>query len=146
MTFVSKCLSIKRMFSNKPQLGLPKHYSFDIYSIRIPPTEAYQGQHFDFSKGVPSKHIKNGGLWSSFGCLRYIESFSEPQSMRRRLARASRARQVAVLIFNELVFCCPNTSQYLINALEMFSHEEQIRDLPPNLKFAMKKVCFLSAQ
>ena len=46
------------MFSNKPQLGLLKDYSFDIYSIRIPPTEAYQGQHFDFSKGVPSKAHK----------------------------------------------------------------------------------------
>ena len=44
------------------------------------------------------KQIKNGGLWSFFGCLRYAESFSEPQSIRRRLARASHARQVAVLI------------------------------------------------
>ena len=34
------------------------------------------------------KHIKNGGSWNSFGCLRYAESFSEPQSIRRRLARA----------------------------------------------------------
>ena len=84
------------MFSNKPQLGQPKHYSFDIYSIRIPPTEAYQGQHFDFSNGVPSKTHKNDVLWNSFGCLRYTESFSEPQSMRRRLARALRARQVTV--------------------------------------------------
>ena len=49
LPFLNVTLSIKRMFSNKPQLGLPKHYSFDIYSIRIPPTEAYQGQHFDFS-------------------------------------------------------------------------------------------------
>ena len=49
LPFLNFTLSIKRMFSNKPQLGLPKHYSFDIYSIRIPPTEAYQGQHFDFS-------------------------------------------------------------------------------------------------
>ena len=51
------------MFSNKPQLGLPKHYSFDRYSIRIPPTEGYRGgggggQNYDFSKGVPSKRIK----------------------------------------------------------------------------------------
>ena len=38
------------------------------------------------------KQIKNGGLWNSIGCLRYAESFSEPQSIRRR------ARQVAVLI------------------------------------------------
>ena len=52
------------MFSNKRQLGLPKHYSFDIhvYSIRIPPTEGYQGQHFDFSKGVPSKTHKKWRL------------------------------------------------------------------------------------
>ena len=49
LPFLNVTLSIKRMFSNKPQLGLTKHYSFDIYSIRIPPTEAYQGQHFDFS-------------------------------------------------------------------------------------------------
>ena len=55
LPFLNVTLSIKRMFSNKPQLGLPKHYSFDIYSIRIPPTEAYQGQHFDFSKGVSSE-------------------------------------------------------------------------------------------
>ena len=55
-------LSIKRMFSNKPQLGLPKHYSFDIYSIRIPPTEAYQGQHFDFSKGVSRETNKKWRL------------------------------------------------------------------------------------
>ena len=49
LPFLNVTLSIKQMFSNKPQLGLPKQYSFDIYSIRIPPTEAYQGQHFDFS-------------------------------------------------------------------------------------------------
>ena len=52
------------MFSNKPQLGLPKHYSFDIdlYSIRIPPTEAYQGQHFDLTKGVSSETNKKWRL------------------------------------------------------------------------------------
>ena len=74
------------MFSNKPQLGLPKHYSFDIYSIRIHPTEAYQGHVLIFRKVFLVKHIKNGVIWSSFGCLRYTESFSEPQSIRRRLA------------------------------------------------------------
>ena len=102
--FVSKCLSIKRMFSNKPQLGLPKHYSFDIYSIRIPPTEAYQWQHFDFSKGVPSKHIKNGGLWNSFGCLRYTKSFSEPQSMRRgrRIKVLSNVMNIRINLFSYL--------------------------------------------
>ena len=42
-------------------------------------------------------------LWSSFGCLRHTGSFSEPQSMRRRLARASRARQVAVLLYSKRV-------------------------------------------
>ena len=31
LPFLNVTLSIKRMFSNKPQLGLPKHYSFDIY-------------------------------------------------------------------------------------------------------------------
>ena len=67
------------MFSNKPQLGLPKDYSFDIYSIRIPPTEAYQGQHFDFSKGVPSKTHKK---W------RLMELFRLP-SVRRIFFRAS---------------------------------------------------------
>ena len=67
------------MFSNKPQLGLPKHYSFDIYSIRIPPTEAYQGQHFDFSKGVSSKTNKK---W------RLMELFRLP-SVRRIFLRAS---------------------------------------------------------
>ena len=60
--FLNVTLSIKRMFSNKLQLGLPKHYSFDIYSIRIPPTEAYQGQHFDFSKGVSSETNKKWRL------------------------------------------------------------------------------------
>ena len=67
------------MFSNKPQLGLPKHYSFDIYSIRIPITEAYQGQHFDFSKGVSSKTNKK---W------RLMELFRLP-SVRRIFLRAS---------------------------------------------------------
>ena len=78
-TFVSKCLSIKRMFSNKPQLGLPKHYSFDIYLIRIPPTEAYRGQHFDCSKGVPSKHIKMaayGTHSADFGTQNFSQSLS----------------------------------------------------------------------
>ena len=42
--------------------GVPKHYSFDIYSIRIPPTEAYQGRHFDFSKGVSSETNKKWRL------------------------------------------------------------------------------------
>ena len=84
LPFLNVTLSIKRMFSNKPQLGLPKHYSFDIYSIRIPPTEAYQGQHFDFSLCVPSKHIKNGGLWrpaygahsAAFGTQNLFQSLS----------------------------------------------------------------------
>ena len=77
--FLNVTLSIKQMFSNKPQLGLPKHYSFDIYSIRIPPTEAYQGQHFDFSKGVSSKTNKK---W------RLMELFRLP-SVRRIFLRAS---------------------------------------------------------
>ena len=69
------------MFSNKPQLGLPKDYSFDIYSIRIPPTEAYQGQHFDFSKGVPSKTHKkkmaaHGTLSAAFGTQNLFQSLS----------------------------------------------------------------------
>ena len=78
-TFVSKCLSIKRMFWNKSQLGLPKHYSFDIYSIRIPPTEAYQGQHFDILKGVRSKHIKMatyGAHSAAFNIQNLSQSFS----------------------------------------------------------------------
>ena len=79
LPFLNVTLSIKRMFSNKPQLGLPKHYSFDIYSIRIPPTEAYQGQHFDFSKGVSSKTNKK---W------RLMELFRLP-SVRRIFLRAS---------------------------------------------------------
>ena len=73
-------LSIKRMFSNKPQLGLPQHYSFDIYSIRIPPTaQAYQGQQFDFLKVVSSKTNKK---W------RLMELFRLP-SVRRIFLRAS---------------------------------------------------------
>ena len=79
LPFLNVTLSIKRMFSNKPQLGLPKHYSFDIYSIRIPPTEAYQGQHFDFSKGVSSKTNKK---W------RLMELIRLP-SVRRIFLRAS---------------------------------------------------------
>ena len=79
LPFLNVTLSIKRMFSNKPQLGLPKHCSFDIYSIRIPPTEAYQGQHFDFSKGVSSKTNKK---W------RLMELFRLP-SVRRIFLRAS---------------------------------------------------------
>ena len=79
LPFLNVTLSIKRMFSNKPQLGLPKHYSFDIYSIRIPPTEAYQGQHFDFSKSVSSKTNKK---W------RLMELFRLP-SVRRIFLRAS---------------------------------------------------------
>ena len=79
LPFLNVTLSIKRMFSNKPQLGLPKHYSFDIYSIRIPPTEAYQGQQFDFSKGVSSKTNKK---W------RLVELFRLP-SVRRIFLRAS---------------------------------------------------------
>ena len=34
--FLNVTLSIKRMFSNKPQLGLPKHYSFDIAMSDLP--------------------------------------------------------------------------------------------------------------
>ena len=70
------------MFSNKPQPSLPKDYSFDIhvYSIRIPPTEAYQGQHFDFSKGVPSKTHKkmaaHGTLSAAFGTQNLFQSLS----------------------------------------------------------------------
>ena len=92
------------MFSNKPQLGLPKHYSFDIYSIRIPPTEAYQGQTFDFSKGVPSKTHKK---W------RLMELIRLP-SVRRIFFRASVYKASPGACFARATGRCTNVARFLI--------------------------------
>ena len=100
LPFLNVTLSIKRMFSNKPQLGLPKHYSFDIYSIRIPPTEAYQGQQFDFSKGVSSKTNKKWRLMELFRLPSVRRIF-----LRASVYKASRARDRSPYKYNFKCHC-----------------------------------------
>ena len=46
LPFLNVTLSIKRMFSNKPQLGLPKHYSFDNLFDKNPSYRSVPGATF----------------------------------------------------------------------------------------------------